>query len=228
MNSVKLLLTFVIFSQFSNQGTASFADSSGDYPDYSSDNAGYSGDHADYSGDQADYSGDYADYSGAWCSKWWEFSCPSNKNNPCIDGDKLCDGRQNNQCENFCAAPKTDFPLYDKPGECKRKIDFSGLFKYCGQRKGSKHVNNQCYYEFLEDVSYKLRYRCLNRNDIKERVVAGLKTFRDAVKRVNFFDYFRDHNYTHIKCGSNSLSKNIDCAIFFGRKQAIKEYVLLE
>ena len=73
MNSVKLLLTFVIFSQFSDQGTASFADYSGDYADYSSDNAGYSGDHSDYSGDYADYSGDYVDYSGAaadqTCSK---------------------------------------------------------------------------------------------------------------------------------------------------------------
>ena len=75
MNSFKLLFVFVIFSQFSDQGTASFADYSGDYadqgiieriPDYSSDNAGYSGDHSDYSGDYADNSGAAADQT---CSK---------------------------------------------------------------------------------------------------------------------------------------------------------------
>ena len=65
MNSVKLLLIFVIFSQFSDQGTASFADYSDDYADNSGDNAGYSGDHADYSGDYADYSGAVA---GQTCS----------------------------------------------------------------------------------------------------------------------------------------------------------------
>ena len=43
MNSVKLLLTFVIFSQFSDQGTASFADDYGDYEDYFGDYADYSG-----------------------------------------------------------------------------------------------------------------------------------------------------------------------------------------
>ena len=66
MNSVKLLLIFVIFSQFSDQGTASFADYSGDYADYSSDNAGYFGDHFDYFGDYVNHSVDYSDQT---CSK---------------------------------------------------------------------------------------------------------------------------------------------------------------
>jgi hypothetical protein len=152
----------------------------------------------------------------------YEFSCPSNKKFPCIDSENLCDGRQNNKCENVCAAPKSDFPLYDKStGECKQQYNrFNGLFSYCGQRKDSKHVNNQCYPEFLS-ASLKLEYRCLNRNNIKESVVAGLKTFRsDSVKRVNYFDYFRDHNETHIKCGNNSMSKNIECRnILFGGQQ---------
>ena len=140
----------------------------------------------------------------------------------------LCDGRQNNKCENVCAAPKTDFPLYEKStGECKQQYNSGDLFRYCGQRKGSKHVNNQCYYDFFSGASAKLKYRCLNRNDIKESVVERLKTFRDdAVKRVNYFDYFRDHNDTHIKCGNNSLSKNISCLDIFLGDQQIKEYVL--
>ena len=155
-----------------------------------------------------------------------EFSCPSNKKFPCIYGWDLCDGRQNNKCENVCAAPKIDFPLYEKStGECKQQYNpFYGLFRYCGQRKDSKHVNNQCYPDFylFSESSTKLKYRCLNRKDIKESVVAGLKTFRDdAVKRVNFFDYFSDHNDTHIKCGNNSLSKNINCEdILYGGQQA--------
>ena len=164
----------------------------------------------------------------------YQISCPSNKKFPCIDATNLCDGRQNNKCENVCAAPKTDFPLYEKStestGECKQQYSgFGGSFRYCGQRKGSKHVNNQCYRKFFTDSATKLEYRCLNRNDIKESVVAGRKTFRnDTVKRVNYFDYFRDHNDTHIKCGNDSLSKNIDCLdIFNGAStQAIKVYVL--
>ena len=155
-----------------------------------------------------------------------QFSCPSNKKFPCIFGWELCDGRQNKKCENVCAAPtKTDFPLYKSKGECKQQIH-GGSFRYCGQRKGSIHINNQCYSEFLSDASAKLKYRCLNRNDIKESVVAGQKIF--TVKRVNFFDYFRVHNYTHIKCGNNSLSKNIDCRAILRREQQahVKEYVL--
>ena len=168
-----------------------------------------------------------------------EFSCPSNKKFPCIDGDHLCDGRQKNKCENVCAAPKTDFPLYDKStGECKQQYArFIAPLRYCGQRKGSKHVHNQCYSNDFRDASgflsvasaANLKYRCLNRNDIKERVVAGLKIFRNnTLKRVNFFDYFRDHNNTHIKCGNNSLSKNLNCydVLFDRQKQAYKEYVL--
>ena len=63
MNSVKLLLVSVIFSQFSDQGTASFADYSGDHADYSGDNAGYSGDYADYSGPAADQTCSKAKFS---------------------------------------------------------------------------------------------------------------------------------------------------------------------
>ena len=160
----------------------------------------------------------------------YQFSCPSNKKFPCIYGWELCDGRQNNQCKNYCAAPKRDFPLYDKStGECKQQYNFfDELLSYCGQRKGSKHVNNQCYFQdSIDELLYKLKYRCLNRNDIKEGVVADLKIFRDdALKRVNYFDYFSDHNDTHIKCGNNSLSKNIDCRKILRGLQQIKEYVL--
>ena len=140
----------------------------------------------------------------------------------------MCDGRQNNKCENVCAAPKTDFPLLKSTEECKQQYNGGLPFTYCRQRKGSKHVNNQCYYEDLIGGSAKLKYRCLNRNNIKERVVAGQKTFReDAVKRVNFFDYFRDHNNdTHIKCGNNILSKNISCGNILRGRQQVKEYVL--
>ena len=157
----------------------------------------------------------------------WQFSCPSNKKFPCIDSLSLCNGRQINKCENVCDAPKTDFPLYKSTGKCKEQYNGGDLFRYCGQRKDSKHVNNQCYSDF-SDASAKLKYRCLNRKDIKESVVAGLKTFRDdAVKRVNFFDYFSDHNDT-IKCGNNSLSKNINCRdiLYNQQQQAIEVYVL--
>ena len=124
----------------------------------------------------------------------------------------MCDGRQNNKCD-VCSAQKTNFPLYKSTGECNNNYNpLAYVFKNCGQRKNSKHVNNQCYLGVLGGISTKLEYRCLNRNNIKESIVAGLKIFRrDAVRRVNFFDYFRNHNKTHIKCGNNSLSKNIDC-----------------
>ena len=67
---------------------------------------------------------------------------------------------------------------------------------------------NKCqswsYFSKVDNVNFK----CLNRNDIPENALRKVVVFgRKSVKRVNLYDYFNDHNETHIICGENSLKK---------------------
>ena len=93
-----------------------------------------------------------------------------------------------------CSSEK--LPFSDCGGEDYRK---------CGKRNGAKYQNNQCYHPSLCN---KLKvFRCLNRNDIDEKVLAKSTIFHTADKRLDFFQYFTDHNDTHIICGDQALKK---------------------
>ena len=90
------------------------------------------------------------------------------------------------------------------------KLSFSDCgedreYRKCGKRNGAKYQNNQCYHTSLCN---KLKvFRCLNRNDIDEKVLAKSTIFHTADKRLDFFQYFTDHNDTHIICGDQALKK---------------------
>jgi hypothetical protein len=93
-----------------------------------------------------------------------------------------------------CSSEK--LPFSDCGGEDYRK---------CGKRNGAKYQNNQCYHPSLCN---KLKvFRCLNRKDIDEKVLAKSTIFHTADKRLDFFQYFNDHTDTHIICGDQALKK---------------------
>ena len=143
---------------------------------------------------------DYLQSCNGVCILPMQTICPDNPGY-CIDlgSNNVCDGRKENVCQ--CSAPFGNSPF--TPNSCN-----GGL--YCGERKGAKFKNRQCYYP---DSNHEF-YQCLNRNDIVEDVLRT-KPIYDSEKQVsnrkNYFQLFSHYNITNntITCDSESIE--IDC-----------------
>ena len=105
------------------------------------------------------------------------------------------------ECREHCSSEKLKLPFF---GDC------GDYFHFCGKRKGAKYQNNQCYNLLIRALSKTQTFLCLNRNDIDEAVLAKSAIFEDEVKkRLDLFQYFTNHNKTHIICGDQVLKKEV-------------------
>ena len=121
----------------------------------------------------------------------------SNAHFTCRPNDYLCV-----KYREHCISEK--LPFSDCGGEKYRK---------CGKRNGAKYQNNQCYDSVLSTLRSKTQsFQCLNRKDIDEKVLAKSAIFHTADKRLDLFQYFTNHNDTHIICGDQALRK-VECGL---------------
>ena len=123
----------------------------------------------------------------------------SNAHFTCRPNDYLCV-----EYREHCSSEKLPF------SDCGRES------RKCGKRNGAKYQNNQCYGSSSSTLYSKTqKFQCLNRKDIDEKVLAKSAIFQTADKRLDLFQYFTDHNDTHIICGDQALRKTT-CRFSFG------------
>ena len=122
----------------------------------------------------------------------------SNAHFTCRSNDYLCV-----KYREHCISEKLPF------SDCGREE-----YRKCGRRNGAKYQNNQCYASSYGTFRSKIqKFQCLNRKDIDEKVLAKSAIFHTADKRLDLFQYFTDHNDTHIICGDQALRK-VECDFF--------------